>query len=219
MCAVIRHGWRGGFHARSPRVSTRGFLGRRRDRFPSQRICKTTFASGFLQRRRPAEPLRAPSKLALRASWQRRQCATNALPRHAAAAGRAAWRVHATPRPRASRCFCRPPPALAGPPSRRATDALPRHAAAAGRAACPRIKAQRVAAAAIRSAAAAPRRPRPPGRRPPAARTNLGFVRGCVSLPGPWMARQARITVSRRASARASCATAGRGTRSAPTRR
>ena len=62
LCAVIRHGRRGGFHARSPRVSTRGFLDGGRDRFPIQWICKTTFASGFLQRRRPAAPLRAPSK-------------------------------------------------------------------------------------------------------------------------------------------------------------
>ena len=40
LCAVIRHGRRGGFHARCPRVSTRGFLDGRRDRFPIQRICK-----------------------------------------------------------------------------------------------------------------------------------------------------------------------------------
>ena len=54
--AVIRHGRRGGFHARSPRVSTRGFLD---DRFPIQRICKTTVASGF-------------AHLTIRASRQRR---------------------------------------------------------------------------------------------------------------------------------------------------
>ena len=38
--------------------------------------------------------------------------------------------------------LCRPPPAVAGPPSRRSANALLRHAAAAGRAACPRTKAQ-----------------------------------------------------------------------------
>jgi hypothetical protein len=66
----------------------------------------------------------------------------------------------------------------------------------------------------------APRqRQRPPGRRPLAVWGTLGVLRDRASPPGPWMARRARITVSRRASATESCARAGQGTRSAPTRR